>query len=63
MKKIYIYLLAATSIMGVSCSEDWLKSESFYIRYYRSGPFNFGGYKGSVKRSLSRNITAQLLRR
>lgn len=24
MKKIYIYLLAATSIMGVSCSEDWL---------------------------------------
>lgn len=24
MKKIYIYLLATTSIMGVSCSEDWL---------------------------------------
>lgn len=63
MKKIYIYLLAATSIMGGILFRRLAKSESFYIRYYRSGPFNFGGYKGSVKRSLSRDITTQLLRR
>lgn len=63
MKKIYIYLLAATSIMGVSCSEDWLNLNPSTSVTTDQALSTLEDIKVALNGVYSRDITTQLLRR